>query len=499
MKTDITLEMLARLNAELDQPYPPKVEVQTPHAEPSQLMKNLLGNSPSESPAEIVKLKSALTLLPSSVGRGNGSFYDAAGQPVANYWQAAVWAIAGLGWACGEDIARDWSKQCPGKYTDAGFEKAWGDYKPTHPNPVGIGSLYKRAMELGWQSQQVTVLPNTHRYKLLESEDIRKLPDLDWRIKGIFPSKGLGAIYGPSGSGKSFLVLDMAAAVAGGKRWFGNKTKPTTVVYVSLEGEAALKNRIAVWERKWNMSIPKNLKVVIQSFKLNQWEDVKDLASVIPSGGVIIIDTLNRAAPTADENSSKEMGEILEAAKELHTATDGLVLVVHHTGKDTSKGARGHSSLFAALDGAIEVTRNLAGRAWSIAKSKDGEDGKTTPFKLVVCELGKDADGEAITSCIVESDQSQIFQKPNPTGAKQKAAYVQVKTALTQSTVTGKAGCGSMACIKVDEAVCAIAVNLTTVQQNKRSNRARTILESLILGGFLATALEGGDGWVWLP
>jgi hypothetical protein len=75
--------------------------------------------------------------------------------------------------------------------------------------------------------------------------------------------------------------------------------------------------------------------------------------------------------------------------------------VVHHTGKDASKGLRGHSSLHAALDTAIEVRRDGDNREWLIAKSKDGEDGGVHAFKLEVVELGSDEDGDPITSCIV--------------------------------------------------------------------------------------------------
>jgi putative DNA primase/helicase len=119
---------------------------------PADTPQSVLGDLPSETPAEIEKLKSALGVLTSDVGRGNGSFYDGAGQPMADYWLAGIWAIAGLEWPCGKDIARDWSQQCRGRYDDAEFEKAWGRYKPDQPNPVDIGSLYKRAMQAGWQS-----------------------------------------------------------------------------------------------------------------------------------------------------------------------------------------------------------------------------------------------------------------------------------------------------------------------------------------------------------
>jgi putative DNA primase/helicase len=112
--------------------------------------------------------------------------------------------------------------------------------------------------------------------------------------------------------------------------------------------------------------------MMLQPFKLTDGQDVLDLAAVVPAGAVVVVDTLNRAAPTADENSSRDMGEILEAAKTLQTLTRGLVVLVHHTGKNAAAGLRGHSSLFAAMDAAIEVSREGDRREWKVAKSKDG-------------------------------------------------------------------------------------------------------------------------------
>ncbi len=127
--------------------------------------------------------------------------------------------------------------------------------------------------------------------------------------------------------------------------------------------------------------------------------DVEALIAVLPHQAVILLDTLNRAAPTADENSSKDMGTILKSASQIAHATEGFVILVHHTGKDNTRGMRGHSSLFAAMDGAIEVARDQAGRSWSVAKTKDGADGRCVKFRLAVHQLGKDTDGEDITSC----------------------------------------------------------------------------------------------------
>jgi hypothetical protein len=226
---------------------------------------------------------------------------------------------------------------------------------------------------------------------------------------------------------------------------------------------------------------------------------VNDLAAVAAKDSVIFIDTLNRAAPTADENSSKDMGEILEGAKALQAATGGLVVLIHHTGKDVNKGARGHSSFFAALDGAVSVERSATGRFWSVAKAKDGDDGLSYPFRLKSHVLGVDSDGDEISSCTVETDRGGVYSLPKPKGASQQIALRVIKTAINLSNETGRGGCTSTTrCLKVENAVGLIAKNLATVLPNKRNNRARTLLNDLVKGGHLGTGIEGNDGWVWL-
>lgn len=253
----------------------------------------------------------------------------------------------------------------------------------------------------GFSDEVENTSANVQRYKLLSGAALRDLPPLAWRVRGVLPAVGLAALYGPSASGKSFLALDMAAAIAEGQRWFDCRVSVAPVVYVVLEGEAGFKLRAQAWEVHKGRNLPAGLHLVLQPFTLTQPQDVADLAAASPAGAVIVIDTLNRAAPTADENSSKDMGQILEAAKALQAITGGLVVLVHHTGKDASRGLRGHSSLFAAMDAAVEVSRDGDRREWKVAKSKDGQDGHEKGFSLEVVAMGTDDDGEAITSCVV--------------------------------------------------------------------------------------------------
>ncbi|MDO9068993.1 MAG: AAA family ATPase, partial [Deltaproteobacteria bacterium] len=240
------------------------------------------------------------------------------------------------------------------------------------------------------------------RFQFMKGMGYLDLPSIRWVIKGLFPSRGIGAVYGPSGSAKSFLVLDAGLAVAEGARsWFGRRVKQRDVVYVCLEGEAGLKKRLNAWVEHHRRPVPPVFMSTAVPFNLMSPADVQALAASVPKGAIVIIDTLNRAAPTADENSSGDMGEILEGAKTLERLTEGLVVLVAHTGKDVSRGLRGHSSLIAALDFSIEVSREGDHRRWIARKVKDGQDGEEGWFKLEVRHLGVDEDGDPETSCVI--------------------------------------------------------------------------------------------------
>lgn len=213
----------------------------------------------------------------------------------------------------------------------------------------------------------------------------------------------------------------------------------------------------------------------------------------------MIIDTFNRAAPGLDENSSQDMGRILAGMKRLQEITGGLVLVVHHTGKDASKGMRGHSSLLAALDGSIEVERNATSRFWSAAKVKDGEDGKQVAFQLHRVVLGTDADGDEFSSCAVGPDVNAIFKPSEPSGKSQRSALSTIRRSLSSSSDTGHAGCDPQThCLKVEDAITDVATTLTAVETNKRRNRARTLVQGLTSGGYLQSGIDGtGEAWLW--
>lgn len=465
---------------------------------PCRLTSALTGNL-TETTENIAQVRDALAHLSPDSQRGNGNLYKLDGNFREDYWLLAIWALGSLDWGCGKQLAYEWSFPSE-RFTPEGFEDAWGAYDPSRENSVRIGSLFKLAMHYGWQNRSPVVLQaaNQSRYSPLSTTEVRALPPQEWCIKDVMPKRGLAAIFGESGSGKSFLTLHMAAAIVTGSDWFGRRAHPTPVTYVMLEGEGGLRNRITALEQVQGALPQDTFKCIIQPFQLTSTEDVQELAAVVPHGGVLFIDTLNRAAPTSDENSSKEMGQILQAAKLLQSLIDGLVVVIHHTGKDPSRGMRGHSSLHAALDSAVEVVRNNNGRAWVLRKAKEGEEGVPTPFKLDRRVLGTDADGDEISSCTVSPDTATIFARPEPSGQKQKAAFRAIKGALltTASVTTSITNHPSM---KVEDAITLIAGTLTSTQANKRNNEARRLVTALISGSYLSSQVDKAEeAWCWL-
>jgi len=240
-------------------------------------------------------------------------------------------------------------------------------------------------------------------YRPLSCDEMCNLPRLSWKVKNIFSEAGTVAVYGVSGSGKTFILLDMALAIAGGFMWFGRETIQAPVTYVCLESARGVEKRIKAWRKAYNRPFPAALSFIIEPFDLTNEKHVLAIIAAAPKNGVVVIDTLNRASLGTDENSSRDRGIVIKAASDIQAATDGLVVLVSHAGKNKDQGLRGHSSLFAALDAVIQIDRRSDGsRFMKLEKQKEGVDGEVFNFQLKTVVIGTDYDGNEITSCVVE-------------------------------------------------------------------------------------------------
>ncbi|MDP1772132.1 MAG: AAA family ATPase [Methylobacter sp.] len=345
---------------------------------------------------------------------------------------------------------------------------------------------------------------NSGPYKLLSDEELASLPPIQWRIKKVLPETGLAAVFGASGSGKSFLVLDMLQNLAAGRSWFGYKSNSCNALYCALEGEGGIAGRVSAYRERHGATAA-NIRYLVQPFSLLNEVDISNLAQAIKANGqgvdVVVLDTLNRAAPGSDENDSKSMGQIIAASKQLQMLVGGLVVLVHHSGKDLTKGMRGHSSLHAALDAAIEVRRDGERREWLIAKAKEGEDGASHPFKLEVVELGIDADAEPITSCTIHQmdDVTDSIRKTlPPKSGNQRVVWDALCELFRKNSNTPRPEDApdslpkGKPCIRLDSAIEQTRTRLVC-EPKRQTERAQSAITGLIGKGLLCHE----DGILW--
>lgn len=242
--------------------------------------------------------------------------------------------------------------------------------------------------------------------RMVRGSDIKA--DLNRRhvVKRWLYADTLGVTYGAPGSSKSFFVLDLLRHVVSGEDWRGNRVRQAPVLYIAGEGAAGIFNRVVAAGGAGEGFVFLPALVDLCSNEIDARAIVEAFRALAPETGMpgaIVIDTLARAMGGGDENASQDMGRLIRHADLLRELTGAHVHLVHHSGKDIGKGARGHSSLLGALDTEIHVEELDDGvRLATITKQKDGEEGLTAAYTLARVDLGTDLDGEIVSSCRVE-------------------------------------------------------------------------------------------------
>ena len=232
----------------------------------------------------------------------------------------------------------------------------------------------------------------------------------DYILKHFLPAQSLCSIYGPSGSYKSFLAVSWACHIAAGLSWAGKKVSPGAVLYVVGEGGVGVPRRIRAWEQVHGKQADNLWLVNRPVFPVRESEVAEVLLAarqIESESGVpvrmVVIDTLARCFGGNDENDARDMGAFIEGCDVIKQKTGATVLVVHHSGKDEAKGARGSSSFRAALDAEFNVKREGEGSALilSCTKMKDSEEPERKAYDLSAVELYADEDGESVCSLVV--------------------------------------------------------------------------------------------------
>jgi hypothetical protein len=231
------------------------------------------------------------------------------------------------------------------------------------------------------------------RIEILRMDELKD-EAVQWLIEDLVPAKAFAAIYGKPGSFKSFVAIYLSQMIAAGQPAFGKPTAQGTCLYIAGEGQAGLKKRSDASRITHEIEPSVPLYFIKRSLNLSSTlEDMQELIKEIRELGIapslIVIDTLARNF-VGDENSSSDMSQFISVIGELIAQLSCSVLVVHHAGKDESKGMRGSSALLGAVDAELECVRtsdeedreHLTGKL-TTTKQKESEDGIEFHFEMV--------------------------------------------------------------------------------------------------------------------
>lgn len=378
-----------------------------------------------------------------------------------------------------------------------GFER--GHFKCLHAHCSGrTDAEFLAALGLGASGGEFEVeasevlsekeggVSDTNKYVFQAWADLINAKPLAWHIKGVLPRATLCVIYGAPSSGKTFFALDLGCAVARGVPWRGAKVRQGTVAYVAAEDAHGVRMRARAYAQAHNIeSMP--FYVLDASPNFRDFADMTQVAKAVVALGdvsLIVVDTWARALAGGDENSAKDVGEAVSLCAKLHRATGATVVLVHHSGKDSTKGARGSTALLGAVDCEIEVSRCDDEREAGITKMKNGVDGTRFAFRLRVVPVAVDDDGDVVSSCVLEHIEARAPRLAlEPRGVNERI----VLRALDDLCVGGPVATADA----IDAAVSRMPFDDASGKRDQRRKSAIAALNALIGQGVLTA--EGNE------
>jgi hypothetical protein len=350
------------------------------------------------------------------------------------------------GGQAGFEAFDEWSKRHP-TYSREANHTFW---QSAHPDHIGMGTLVYEARKAapGWELPskiEVARAPRpatndneakTPKFVPVWFDDIEPSLKANDFVQDLLVENSSVVVYGDSNTGKTFWLVDLMLHVAAGAAWNGRAVEQGAVIYCVLEGGHVFRNRIKAW--KITHPDARNIPFAVIQSGINMLDpkaDVPELIEAIKAAAetvnmpvkAIVIDTLARAMAGGNENAPDDMGALVMNMDAVRAATGAALIFVHHCGKDQAKGARGHSSLRAALDTEIEVTEVTGGttKAATVVKQRDLAKGQSFGFSLHVVEIGTDDRGRLVTSCVPKQvDVADVKTRAKEQKAEEKKEHL---------------------------------------------------------------------------
>jgi len=272
-------------------------------------------------------------------------------------------------------------------------------------------------------------------FDFVDEDYLMNMPPIEWAVgegdDGLITAHGLSMIYGPPGSGKSFISLDMALCQAHGIDWQGIETKQGDVLYIAGEGVGGLGKRVKAWKSTHGLGTSGHFHMLPLAVNMRDQAEVEKLIRSIDrldrKWTAVYIDTLARAMLGADENSSTESGLVISAADAIRNHVQCAVVFVHHSGKAAERGARGSSAILGAVDTSVVVSKDENYITMRVEKQKDAE-----PMADLTLEMTPIASisGSSVVLTRLDGDEAARIKRSKPLNADQKIALEALRNVI---------------------------------------------------------------------
>lgn len=273
------------------------------------------------------------------------------------------------------------------------------------------------------------------RHRLLWLHDSFKVETQHFLVHNLIEPETLVVMFGEANCGKSTVAVDLGMHIAQGSSWRDRDTTKGLVLHVAGEGVRGVRMRQAAWIEHHDAPRTLPYAVLPTAVDLSAAGAVRQMVTTVleaaagigEAPGLVIVDTLARCL-MGDENTSLDMGRFIAGCDTIRTETKATILVIHHAGKDLTRGARGHSSLRAAADTELLIEGHMNPRSLSVKKQRDLELGDPMGFRLEPVTIGRHPEtNETITAVVVAHDEAVPMRRQKATGKHQQTAIVALR------------------------------------------------------------------------
>lgn len=404
----------------------------------------------------IEAIKAALTCIPND--RQDWEFWTRYGM--------AVWRSSG-GAGEGREAWRDWSAKHP-CHDDNELDASWARFHRSPPTRIGFGTLYHDArlqnplfvppydpVDLGGLKESAhdpetgeILEPGKSRQGeplLLSISELEALPPPLWLVDGLVPERSLVMPYGPPKQGKTFVILSMALHIAASMDWMGKAVQGGGVIYIAGEGLGGLGLRVKAMREHYQIRADIPFWIARRAINFGSADAVGHLLQVVRDTAqgkpivLVVVDTLARAAPGVEENSSKEMGVVVAACDRVRDELGCTVMPIHHTGKDDTKGLRGSSAIHGAVDASFKISTSGDRTKLEPMDQKDADPGPPMIFEMKEIMVGISRNSLVPVLADAEIDDGQ--PKKHNLHGQEELALRALKTSLERfgEIITGSA------------------------------------------------------------